>query len=31
MRWVRVATGPHSDYHRWLLSVTDTIAAPSED
>lgn len=28
---VRVVTVPHSDYHRWLLSVTDTNTAAGED
>nr|WP_280243380.1 DUF6879 family protein [Nocardia abscessus] len=28
---VRVVTVPHTDYHRWLLSVTDTNTAAGED
>ncbi|WP_067854382.1 DUF6879 family protein [Nocardia shimofusensis] len=28
---VRVVSVPHSDYHRWLLSVTETNAAAGED
>ncbi|MGY2113433.1 DUF6879 family protein [Nocardia gipuzkoensis] len=28
---VRVVTMPHTDYHRWLLSVTDTNTAAGED
>lgn len=28
---IRVVTVPHTDYHRWLLSVTDTNTAAGED
>ncbi|MFI7667816.1 DUF6879 family protein [Nocardia sp. NPDC049526] len=28
---VRVVTVPHTDYHRWLLSVTDTNTEAGED
>ncbi|MGV9584585.1 DUF6879 family protein [Nocardia farcinica] len=31
VRRVRVVTEPRSDYHRWLLSVTDTNTAAGED
>ncbi|HLS79328.1 MAG TPA: hypothetical protein VK083_21310 [Nocardia sp.] len=31
VRRVRVVSVPHSDYHRWLLSVTDSNTAAGED
>lgn len=31
VRRVRVVTVPHTDYHRWLLSVTGTNTAAGED
>lgn len=31
VRRVRVVTVPHTDYHRWLLSVTDTNTDAGED